>query len=101
TGAVAVIDPPTPNQGARRVWADSKGNIWISEWNAGQIARYEPGARSWKEWPVPGKKPGAYALYVDDQDKVWVSDFSANALTRFDPETESFDSFAIPTPDAR
>ena len=101
TGAVAIIEPPTPKQGARRVWADSKGNIWISEWNVGQIARYDPRVGTWQEWRLPGKKPGAYALYVDDEDKVWVSDFSANALVRFDPKTEAFDSFAIPTADAQ
>ncbi len=34
------IDPPTRGQGARRVWSDSKGVIWLSEWNAGQVGRY-------------------------------------------------------------
>ena len=65
TGAVTVIDPPTTKQGARRVWADSKGNIWVSEWNVGQVARYTPSSRSWREWRLPGDKPGAYAVYVD------------------------------------
>src|SRR5439155_17599631 len=50
TGAATVIEPPTPNQGARRVWADSKGNVWVSEWNAGQVGRYHPATNAWKEW---------------------------------------------------
>src|SRR5439155_20363542 len=33
TGKATIIEPPTANQGARRIWADSKGNLWISEWN--------------------------------------------------------------------
>src|SRR3954452_18780145 len=37
TGAATVIEPPTKAQGARRVWSDSKGRIWVSEWNAGQL----------------------------------------------------------------
>ena len=101
TGAVTVIDPPTTKQGARRVWADSKGNIWVSEWNVGQVARYTPSSGSWREWRLPGDKPGAYAVNVDDQDKVWLSDYGANALVRFDPERETFDTFPIPTSDAR
>jgi virginiamycin B lyase len=101
TGAVTVIDPPTPKQGARRVWADSKGNIWVSEWNVGQVARYTPSSGSWREWRLPGDKPGAYAVYVDDQDKVWLSDFEANALVRFDPQRETFETFPIPTPGAK
>jgi len=36
SGEVTVLEPPTPDQGARRVWSDSQGRIWTSEWNAGQ-----------------------------------------------------------------
>ena len=100
TGVATVIEPPTPKQGARRVWADSKGNIWVSEWNAGQLGRYDLATNSWKEWKLPGKNPGAYAVYVDDQDKVWLSDFGANALVRFDPTTEQFDFFSLPSSNA-
>ena len=97
TGAATVVEPPTPNQGARRVWADSKGSIWVSEWNAGQLARYGPATNTWKEWRLPGPNPGAYAVYVDEQDKVWLSDFGANALVRFDPAVEAFDVFPLPS----
>jgi virginiamycin B lyase len=101
TGAATVIEPPTPKQGARRVWADSKGNLWVSEWNVGQLGRYDPAANAWKEWRLPGKNPGAYAVYVDEQDKVWLTDFGANAFVRFDPATEKFDSFTLPSGDAQ
>jgi virginiamycin B lyase len=101
TGAATVIEPPTPKQGARRLWADSKGHLWVSEWNAGRVGRYDPSTNTWKEWRLPGKNPAAYAVYVDDQDKVWLSDFGANALVRFDPETMKFDSFSLPSADAQ
>ncbi len=98
TGAATVIEPPTPRQGARRVWADSRGRIWVSEWNVGQVAVYDPGTDAWREWRLPGERPQAYAVYVDDEDKVWLSDFGANALVRFDPERETFDVLPLPSP---
>jgi len=101
TGVATVIEPPTPKQGARRVWADSKGHVWVSEWNAGQLGRYDPAVNTWTEWRLPGKAPAAYAVYVDDQDKIWLSDFGANALVRFDPSTQKFESFSLPTADAQ
>jgi virginiamycin B lyase len=101
TGKVTVIEPPTPKAGTRRVWADSKGNLWVSEWNVGKVARYSPSDRTWREWPLPGSKPGAYAVYVDEKDKVWLTDFGANALVRFDPEQERFHTFPIPSPNAQ
>ncbi len=46
-GSVTVPEPPTPGQGARRVWSDSAGSIWVSEWNSGQLSRYTPETQLW------------------------------------------------------
>jgi virginiamycin B lyase len=93
TGAATIIEPPTRDQGARRVWSDSKGRIWVSEWNSGNVSRYDPKANAWKTWRLPGESPRTYAVYVDDRDQVWLSEWSVNAVVRFDPETEKFDVF--------
>jgi virginiamycin B lyase len=90
TGAKRRIDPPTAGQGARRVWADSKGAIWVSEWDSGRLSRYTPASGAWQAWKLPGTSPHAYAVYVDWADQVWVSDFGAGAVLRFDPATERF-----------
>ncbi len=100
TGAATVIEPPTPGQGARRVWSDSTGRIWVSEWDAGQVAGYDPATGEWREWRLPGDNPQTYAVYVDERDLVWLSDFGANALVRFDPAREAFDVFPLPSPGA-
>jgi len=92
SGAATVIEPPTKGQGARRVWSDSRGRIWVSYWNTGQVGMYDPASKSWREWKLPGNAH-AYAVWVDDQDKVWLTDWSTNAIVRFDPATEKFESF--------
>lgn len=94
SGKATVIEPPTPNQGARRVWSDSKGNLWVSEWNSGNLSRYTPISGQWKVWKLPGDNPKAYAVYVDERDIVWVSDFAANATLMFDPSTEKWTSYS-------
>lgn len=96
TGEATVIEPPTPDQGARRVWSDSVGRIWVSEWNTGQLSLYDPAADRWRSWRLPGQTPKAYAVYVDERDKVWLSDFGANAIVRFDPTIERFEVFPSP-----
>lgn len=100
TGGASVLNPPTAGQGARRVWSDSTGHIWLSEWNAGQVAVYDPPTGEWREWQLPGGNPKPYAVYVDEHDLVWLSDFGANALVRFDPVREAFDMFPLPSPGA-
>ena len=96
TGMSTPIDSPTPNQGARRVWTDSHGVVWVSEWNAGQLGRYDPASGEWKEFRLPGNRPQAYAVYVDDQDGVWLSDWGSNAIVHFDPASETFQQFPMP-----
>jgi virginiamycin B lyase len=100
TGNVTVLEPPTHDQGARRIWSDSVGRVWFSEWNAGKLGLYNPFTNSWKEWPLPGSNPQPYAVFVDDKDMVWLTDFGSNALVRFDPSQEKFDFFPIPSPGA-
>jgi virginiamycin B lyase len=100
TGEAKVVEPPIKDQGARRVWSDSKGKLWISEWNTGNVSVFNPADNSWKSWKLPGASPKAYSVYVDEQDKVWLTDFSANAIVRFDPVKGAFKSFPSDRPKA-
>ena len=78
------------DQGARRIWSDSKGRLWVSEWNSGNVSMHDPADGSWQAWKLPGERPRTYSVYVDDKDIVWLTDFGANAIVRFDPATEKF-----------
>jgi virginiamycin B lyase len=100
TGDSIVVEPPTRDQGARRVWSDSRGRIWVSEWLSGNLSVHDPAAGSWRKWRVPGDNPRPYAVYVDPGDKVWVSDFGGNAMFRFDPASERFERFGFPRANA-
>ncbi|HEX5140775.1 MAG TPA: lyase [Dehalococcoidia bacterium] len=96
TGEATVLRPPTSGQGARRVWSDGAGRVWVSEWNAGRVAAYEPSKDEWREWKLPGASPQAYAVYADERGAVWLTDFGGNAIHRFDPETQGFETFELP-----
>jgi len=100
SGAATVVEPPTADQGARRIWADSNGRLWVAEWNVGKVGVHDPSSGSWSEWRLPGGGPQAYAVFVDDRDIVWLTDFGANAIVRFDPSAETFSSLPLPSPDA-
>lgn len=99
-GRLTLIDVPTAGGGARRIWSDSLGRLWVTEWFAGKLARYDPARGTWREWRLPGSQPQPYAVFVDHEDVVWVTDFAANALVRFDADSERFRAFPFPTPGA-
>lgn len=90
TGQVALIEPPHEGAGLRRVWADSRGDLWITGWNSGKLYRYSPSAEAWTTFDLPGEKPQAYAVYVDARDDVWVTDFTSNNTLVFDIATEKW-----------
>jgi virginiamycin B lyase len=99
TGESTVVEPPTKGQGARRVWSDSRGRIWVSEWNSGNVSMHDPAANTWRTWKLPGANPRTYAVYVDERDMVWLSDWGANAMVAFDPRARS--SSRSPCPGSR
>ena len=96
TGDSQVVEPPTPRQGARRVWSDSQGRIWVSEWLSGNLSMHDPAKATWRTWKVPGASPQPYAVYVDDRDTVWLSEWDSNSIYRFDPAGETFTRIALP-----
>ncbi|HEY7458967.1 MAG TPA: lyase [Xanthobacteraceae bacterium] len=101
TGEPEVVESPTPGAGARRVWSDSQNRLWVSLWGSGEVGMYDPAAKQWKKWKLPGGNARTYSVYVDETDGVWLTDFGpANAVVRFDPKTETFRSFPSDRPNA-
>ena len=48
SGASTIVEPPTKKQGARRVWSDSRGRIWVSEWLSGNLSMHNPATSDWR-----------------------------------------------------
>lgn len=99
-GTAKIIEPPRPDEGTRRVWADSKGDLWVSGWNSGELSRYSPRTGEWKSWKPPSEKPRVYAVYVDHRDMVWISEWGSNAVLSFDPASEKWTRYPSSAPDA-
>jgi virginiamycin B lyase len=101
SGRVRVLEPPGKGQGTRRVWADSRGVLWVAGWYSGRLLRYDPAADAWQEIRLPGQHPQPYAVYVDERDLVWISDWGAKAILRYDPRSGHFDTFKLSSGDVR
>jgi virginiamycin B lyase len=95
SGKATVLEPPVARQGARRVWSDGEGNLWVTGWSSGDLFRYDPKAKTWKKWRVPGNAPQPYAVYADERGIVWLSDWGSNAIFSFDPRSERFEQIPL------
>ncbi len=57
TGAAMVIEPPTPNRGARRVWSDSQGRALGLGVERRAALGLRPARRQLEELPAAGRQP--------------------------------------------
>jgi virginiamycin B lyase len=79
--------------GLRAVAGDSRGNIWVTEYEFGAIGMVDPRTQRWKSFRAPangGAARGVAAIAVDARDMVWFAHHGGNYIGRFDPRTESF-----------
>ena len=45
SGDALMVAPPKPGVGPRRIWSDSKGLLWVSFWNTGEVGRFDPSTK--------------------------------------------------------
>jgi len=89
---------PTPDSGPRRLATDGV-YLWVSEYRAGKLARFDPKTQEWKEWASPsGPESRPYGIAVATDGAVWYNEAGANKMVRFDPKTERFETFPMPSP---
>lgn len=88
---------PDPGDVAENVAVDdASGDVWITEGQAGKLARLDPDTGVITDVRVPGSV--LHSLDVDAAGRVWFSDIGNNAIGAFDPSIPRLRSFPIPTP---
>ena len=81
-----VIEPPTPEQGARRVWSDSQGADLGQRVERGQSERYTPDTDTWDTWHLPAGPRDVRRLRRRHGHRVGQR-FRVESMVRFDPTT--------------
>ncbi len=104
-GALAKVDgrtlqvtkyyPPNKEARPRRVVVDSKGNVWVGNWN-GSILRFDPKTEIFREYPIPGPEPTPYSIQADRNDNLWFTSHYNDYLGRLDPQTGNITKYPLP-----
>ena len=110
-GAISSYDPTTkkavtylvPTHGATPYGAaiDPSDNIWVAEWNAGKLARFDQSTGAWTEFVSPifpaNFRRGPES---DAQGNIWVGIWAAGKrpgqVAKLDPKTGRWQMWAIP-----
>ena len=105
------IDPVTlkvsewdsPVKGPRRMRFDRAGDLWVTGYSKGQIARITPNAKGFASKVIdmpefaPGYPAAPYALGVNPEtQEIWVNDAMTDHLYRYIPEQNRWVAYPMP-----
>lgn len=83
----------------RRLAIGADGMVWVGEYSAGEIVRFDPKTEQFKEYELPGSGPTPYGMGVDKDGGVWYSSFEQDVLGRLDPKTGKITIYPFPHPE--
>jgi virginiamycin B lyase len=72
------------------------GMIWVGEFNAGKMARFDPATQMFKEYPLPGPDPSPYSMGFDANGYLWYNSHHMDVLARFDTKTGKATEYPVP-----
>ena len=88
---------PTPYAGARRLDVDARGNVWIPQYGAGNIALLEPASDRITEIALPISNTAPYIVRVDNRrNVVWIATGAGDIVFRYDSASKRFTNFELP-----
>jgi virginiamycin B lyase len=98
TGELKMWELPTKSY-LRRVEIDSQGIAWVGQYDAGQLARFDPATETFKEYKLPGPLATPYAMGIDRNDRVWYSSHDMDTVGVLDPATGKVTEYPTPYPE--
>jgi virginiamycin B lyase len=94
-GKVSEWPVPTPKF-ARDPAPAPDGSIFISVMSGNKVARFDPGAQTFREWDLPpGHRP--HGVLVDRQGIAWTTGNGNGSIGRLDPATGRITEFKTPS----
>ena len=95
TGKITHYQPPA-GISSRRLKVDSQGMIWVADYFGGNITRFDPNTKQFKEFKLPGPMPTPYGFAIDHNDDIWYASMYTEVMGRLNPKTGKV--FEYPSP---
>jgi Carboxypeptidase regulatory-like domain len=106
---IGYVDPKTlevhefdsPVKAPRRLRFDAKGQMWLTGYSEGMIARINTDTMENRIYPMPefepGYRPAPYALGVHPQtQEIWINEVMTDHVYRLQPDTGKFIAYPLP-----
>lgn len=95
----APVDPATGNRiGTYGLHSDSKNNIYLLDFAAGNIGKFDAKTKAFSIYPTPTPMSRPRRGRVDAQDRLWFAEYGGNAIGMLDPVSGRIQEWKVPTP---
>jgi streptogramin lyase len=89
-------DLPTSHSGPRRLDVDARGNVWIPQYGAGNIALLEPASGRITEIALPVANTAPYIVRMDNTRNVlWIATGAGDIVFRYEPARKRFTNYEL------
>jgi virginiamycin B lyase len=108
TGTTRALEVPSARlMGPHTLVRDKQGELWITPFFNGIVARLDPKTEHWKTWPLEVPKLGPvgvhdlsfdvnHDLLTDRAGRIWFSEIVHNGVGWFDPQSGKSQVYPIP-----
>lgn len=89
----ATIEMPTPDAGPDGIAADGAGNLYVTEWFSGKIARFradQQGGEATEFTPTGGTLTNPFGILVGTDGRIYVAGKGSRNLMRMNPDGTGF-----------
>lgn len=95
----APADPATGKRiGTYGLHSDSKNNIYLLDFAAGNIGKFDAKTKAFSIYPTPTPNSRPRRGRVDSQDRLWFAEYGGNAIGMLDPVSGRIQEWKLPTP---
>jgi len=82
------------------ITTDPSGNVWFTESNTGNVAKFDPSAKNFTEYTNPlwqaHEKSMMWGIGYAPNGNIWYTDSGHNLIWKFSPNDEKYASFSYP-----
>ena len=95
----APVDPATGKRlGTYGIHSDSKNNVYLLDFSAGNIGKLDAKTKAFSIYPTPTPNSRPRRGRVDSQDRLWFAEYGGNAIGMLDPVSGRIQKWKVPTP---
>ncbi len=89
------------SKGARDIWVDSKGNLWVSDDRSmgRTTGKLDPRTGKWTDYALPDEKgvaTNSHGIWGDQNDNIYQGGQPDGTILMFNTRTEQFNHFPLP-----